>query len=236
MSGKDRLTVVVGAGGGIGSSISKHMISLGHSVLLVDSDITLLQNLMNDLPENKQVISEILDITDHDQVLKIFKKYEEHYVIAILINCAGISYDGTSDISFLHFQKMMNVNFWGTYNTICAVLPQMKQENSGTIINIVSQSGKRARPKTGAYAATKFALMGYIEGLQKELANLNIKVSALCPGMVNTRQTDDEPDYDKAQMIQPKDLLCVIDFLLSVPCRASVKEIIFECVQQLNDN
>lgn len=231
-----QLTLISGAAGGIGSCISQHMLQKKRNLLLLDNDPNLLEELKSILHFNGQdIFYELVDIRDNLSVKKVVQKYQTDFKIDTLINCAGISVDGTSEIDYQLFRKMMDVNFWGCFNTIAAVLPSMCQQEYGYIINIVSQSGKRARAKTGAYAATKFALMGYIEGLQKELANCGIKISALCPGMVNTRQTDDEPDYDKQKMIQPQELLNAIDFLLSIPANVSVKEVIYECVQQIKE-
>lgn len=231
---ENELTIIIGAGGGIGSCISRHIVSQSKPILLIDNDKLLLENIVNELKNsNNNVMFEKVDITNAGELEPAIKKYERQYNFTNIINCAGISFDGTSKIEYQSFRKMMEVNFWGFVNVINAVLPFMEKRKKGHIIVLVSQSGKRARAKTGAYAATKFALMGYIEGLQKELLSSNIKISALCPGMVNTRQTDDEPDYDKSKMIQPDELLCVIDFLLNIPYNASVKEVVFECVQQL---
>lgn len=231
---KKSLVLITGAGGGIGSCISKHLANKYENILLADYDSELLNVVYNQLVlTDANVMMEILDITDFANVKQVIEKYLNEYDISVLVNCAGISVDGTSDIDYSEFQQMMNVNFWGSVNTMLAVVPNMKQQNRGYIINIVSQSAKRARAKTGGYAATKFALIGYIEGLQKELSTTAVKVSALCPGMVNTRQTDDEPDYDKAEMIQPEELLCAVDFLLSIPKNVSVKEVVYECNQQL---
>lgn len=235
MNKKD-LTLVVGAGGGIGSSVSQHMISKNQNVLLLDYDLMLLDQLKEKVDITAcNVMFERVDITNYREVEKVVEKYEADYELVNLINCAGISVDGTSEVDLESFRKMMEVNFWGSVYVIKAILPYMRKRNRGYLITLVSQSGKRARPKTGAYAATKFALMGYIEALQKELAGSGIKVSALCPGMVNTRQTDDEPDYEKSEMIQPCELLGALDFLLSVPDNVSVKEVICECVQQLKE-
>ncbi len=233
---KQGLGIVVGAGGGIGQAVSMYMLEHFEKVLLIDADQKLIDDLLSKIAHDtaaNNLYKEIVDITDYQSVKDTIDRYAHQHTLSALINCAGISIDGTSTLSYQDFHDMMQVNVFGNFNVISAALPYFKKENKGHIISLVSQSGKRARPKTGGYAASKFALMGYLEALQKELSNTNIQITALCPGMTNTRQTDDEPDVPKDVMVQPADLVSALHYLLSIPHNISIKELIIECKYQI---
>ncbi len=134
-------------------------------LLVLPGDVTKEENL-------KKVIS---------AVLKKFKR------IDILINNAGYGiYSDADKINIKAYLTMIDVNIVGVARLTKAVLPHMKKRKSGLIINIDSISGRTSGPRAEFYCATKFAIMGYSEGLQKEVEQFGIKVSTVCPGMVKT--------------------------------------------------
>lgn len=107
--------------------------------------------------------------------------------IDILINNAGVGYFPASDeVDEKKFLDMMQVNVIGLVMLTNYVIPLMKKQKSGLIINISSTSGKVGVAGSEFYNATKFGVMGYSEGLRLELMPFGIKVSTVCPGMVHT--------------------------------------------------
>lgn len=107
--------------------------------------------------------------------------------IDVLINNAGIERHGSiEEIPMTDFKAVMETNYFGVLRCIKAVLPQMRQNQSGCIINIASVSGKISSSPLGAYAASKFALEAISEALAGEVKPFNIRVAIVEPGIINT--------------------------------------------------
>lgn len=107
--------------------------------------------------------------------------------IDILVNSAGLSLNGDVDgYSISDWQTVIETNLTGTFLTCRAVLPQMKRQGSGQIINISSGAGRNGIKHMAAYCASKFGVIGFTESLALEVRDLNIRVSSLLPGSVAT--------------------------------------------------
>jgi short-subunit dehydrogenase len=104
----------------------------------------------------------------------------------------------------------------------------MKKQHGGTIINVASIAGKIGFADFGVYAASKFGLVGLNEALYRELSPLGIKVTALCPGWVDTDMAKDS-GLTKKEMISTSDLVSTVRWFLSLSPAAVVKDIIIEC-------
>jgi NAD(P)-dependent dehydrogenase (short-subunit alcohol dehydrogenase family) len=127
-----------------------------------------------------------LDVTSDDMVYDAMEKiYDEDGRIDALVNNAGYGIVGLEEgIAVEEMERLFAVNFFGCVRLIQAVTPQMRCQGSGHIINISSTSGVRALPGLGVYAASKFALEGYSEGLAATLAPWGIHVCIVEPGSV----------------------------------------------------
>lgn len=127
-----------------------------------------------------------LDVTNHANIKKIIRKiYNEDGKINVLVNNAGYGLLGAAEaVTIEQVKKQFEVNFYGPIQVIQEVLPIMRKQGSGHIINISSTSGIRAVPGLGMYAASKMALEGFSEALVAEVAPWNIKVSVIQPGTV----------------------------------------------------
>ncbi|MEM1244607.1 MAG: SDR family oxidoreductase, partial [Pseudomonadota bacterium] len=152
--------------------------------------------------------------------------------IDVLVNNAGIAIKGTADIKTEDFEKIIKINLLGAFYVMHEVVPYMKQQRSGHIINMASTAAKDARANLGAYAASKFGLAGYSDALFKELADFNIDVSTLCPGMVATEMSDGSPIPD-TEKIQPEDIAESIEYILKLSQHAIVKEIVIKCRKKI---
>jgi NAD(P)-dependent dehydrogenase (short-subunit alcohol dehydrogenase family) len=120
--------------------------------------------------------------------------------VDVLVNNAGVAYGGDIEATSLaEFQSIMNTNAWGTLRCIQAVLPTMRGQNSGCIVNVTSIAGRIAAAGQGAYAASKFATEAMSEVLATEVAPFGIRVAVIEPGVVVT------PIFDKA-MERPIDM------------------------------
>ncbi len=148
--------------------------------------------------------------------------------IDLLFNNAGAGVQGSVDLSHEEFDQVVSINLTGAFNFLKAVVPVMKQQGEGTIINVASRAGKIGFINSGAYSASKFGLVGLSEALYRELCPLGIKVTCLCPSWVDTEMTKEAP-VDKEEMLVPDDLLKTVRWLISMSPAAVVKDLIIEC-------
>lgn len=139
---------------------------------------------------------------------------------------------GTSQISFEDLSHMLDINLKAAFHFISLVVPIMKEQKSGTIINIASRSGKIAKPETGGYAASQFGLIGLNEALYRELSSEGIRVTAICPGWVDT-EMGSASGLTSADMLSTEDIVKTVRWLLSLSTPACVKEIFVETIKQV---
>jgi len=117
---------------------------------------------------------------------------QKHGQIDVLVNNAGIERHGSvEEMPIDDFQAIMNTNYLGVLRCTKALLPQMRQNKKGCIINVASVSGHIANSPLGAYAASKFALEAISEALAQEVKPFNIKVAIIEPGIINTQMAAD---------------------------------------------
>lgn len=117
---------------------------------------------------------------------------KEHGKIDVLVNNAGIERHGSvEELTMADFKSMMETNYFGVLRCIQAVLPQMRANRSGCIINISSVAGKMAITPLGGYCASKFALEAISESLAEELKAFNIRVAIVEPGIISTDMARD---------------------------------------------
>ncbi|KJF42888.1 SDR family oxidoreductase [Draconibacterium sediminis] len=227
MSGS-KIAVVTGAGKGIGKAVATGLAQLGYQTILVGRNKQNLEQVAQEIESTAKVLQ--LDITDKPAVKgAIAKIVSENGSIDILVNNAGIYYDGTVDISDDDFEKMLETNLRAQFSLLKEVVPVMKAQKSGYIFNVASRAGKVGFAGSGAYSASKFGLVGLSESLYRELNPLGIKVTALCPGWVNTEMAFDAgTPLESEEMIQPNDLFKTIEWLLQLSPGACVQEVILE--------
>jgi NADP-dependent 3-hydroxy acid dehydrogenase YdfG len=139
--------------------------------------------------------------------------------IYVLINNAGLGIAGEVDgFSSDDWKLLFDTNVHGTFYCTKAVLPQMKKQQLGHIINISSIAGTTGIEKMAGYCATKFAVRGFSQSLYKEVRNDGIKVTCLYPGSTETNFFDDIAGTEaNASMMQPRDIADTIIYALETP-------------------
>lgn len=188
---KSKTILISGGTNGIGKGAAQQLLKDGHNVVAFSRTREKCDALTAELTQkypaerflvqpagvnNKKSLLAIVDST-----LKKFKS------IDVLINNAGFGYFAASDeVDIKRYEDMIQTNVVGMARLTKLVVPQMKKQKSGLILNISSISGTRSSAQGEFYSATKFAVMGYSDGLRKELEEFGIKVSTLCPGMIRT--------------------------------------------------
>uniref|UniRef100_UPI003216E2CA SDR family oxidoreductase n=1 Tax=uncultured Draconibacterium sp. TaxID=1573823 RepID=UPI003216E2CA len=227
-----KTAIITGAGKGIGKAIAIGLATLGYYTILAGRNLEQLEITASEIQENSRIIPKIiqLDITQTSEIKNAISSIVSEYKrIDILVNNAGVYFEGTLNISESDFRKMLDTNLTAQHTILKEVIPVMKKQNSGYIFNIASRSGKVGFAESGAYSASKFALVGLNEALYRELTPLGISVTALCPGWVNTEMANKAgTPLKENEMIQPDDLFLTIKWLLSLSPGACVKEIVLE--------
>jgi len=227
-----KVAIITGAGKGIGKAIAIGLSKLNYQTILIGRNKKDLENVANEIVSGKGMspVIYVIDITDSNKVRTTIRQILEKFrQIDILVNNAGIYFDGSIELSEENFRKMLDTNLTAQFVFLQEVVPVMKQQKSGYIFNIASRAGKVGFAGSGGYNASKFGLVGLNESLYRELVPQGIKVTAICPGWVNTKMAFKAGStlYPE-QMIQPEDIFKTIKWLLSLTPGACVKEIILE--------
>ena len=227
-----KVAIITGAGKGIGKAIAIGLSKLNYQTILIGRNKKDLENVANEIVSGKGMspVIYVIDITDSNKVRTTIRQILEKFKqIDILVNNAGIYFDGSIELSEENFRKMLDTNLTAQFVFLQEVVPVMKQQKSGYIFNIASRAGKVGFAGSGGYNASKFGLVGLNESLYRELVPQGIKVTALCPGWVNTKMAFEAGStLHPEQMIQPEDIFKTIKWLLSLTPGACVKEIILE--------
>lgn len=182
--------VITGASGGIGAEMATLCAAKGANLALFARRLDRLEELKKnlELQYGIEVYIRKLDVSNPDAVQLVFSDLLDHWgEIDILVNNAGFGvFREAHEASIEEIQTMFDVNVMGLMACTSMVLPHMRERRNGHIINIASQAGKLATPKSSVYAATKHAVLGYTNSLRMELADLNVFVTAVNPGPIAT--------------------------------------------------
>lgn len=185
-------TVVVSGGTrGIGAAIVEAFYSLGAFVYATGTDVNAIEEL-NTMSRSKSLnIRHLhLDFSSSDSVNECLERLSQLDCIDILINNAGVNkIHAIDEISSEDWSWMQEVNLHGPFILTKAVIPIMKTQKSGKIINIASIFGVVSKEKRAAYSTTKWGLIGFTKAVALDLAVHNILVNAVSPGFVDTELT-----------------------------------------------
>jgi NAD(P)-dependent dehydrogenase (short-subunit alcohol dehydrogenase family) len=177
---------ITGCSTGFGRSLAKEVLAKGHQVVVTARKTADIEDIIKDYPNT--AIALTLDVTVAQQIVDAVKKAIEKFGrIDVLVNNAGIGYFGAVEESEeAEVRRMFEINFFGLARVTQEVLPYMRKQKSGHILNIASIGGLRSFPAVGFYNATKYAVDGLSEALYKEVAPLGIKVTVIAPSGFRT--------------------------------------------------
>ncbi len=178
-----QVVIVTGSASGIGKATCERLVKEGYIVYGGDIEVE-----KNRYLDNIGGHSIALDVTKDDQVqAAVDRVIKEQGKIDVLFNNAGFGIMGTNEETTLEdTEKMFDVNFYGYVRMVKAVLPHMRAQKSGRIVNTTSMGGKIYFPLAGPYHATKHALEGWLDVLRLEVKDFGIKVVIIEPGLINT--------------------------------------------------
>ena len=228
LSGKK--AIVTGASSGIGKEVALRLLQAGAQVSLVSRNP---DRILQDLPAGSNAKGYAIDLGEIAQVApKMQAIAADMGGVDILINNAGMAYIGEIiDMPLDEWQKLFDLNLTSVFQCLQAVLPSMRSQKSGTIINVASIAAKQGFPNWGAYCASKFALLGLTQAIAAEEQPHGIKVMSICPGSVDTALWDTlgdkvPPSFNRASMLRPTTVAESIMTLVNLPKDAVISELV----------
>ena len=231
LSGKS--AVITGGGSGIGAAIALAFAAEGAEVMIAGRNAEKLATVVED-SDRGIMIPFPCDVADRGQATNLIAHATERFgKVDILVNAAGVNIARRlmSELEPADWDRLVAINATGTFNTIHAVLPQMRKRKDGLIINVNSMSGVRAGMLGGvAYNASKFAVSALTHSVAQEVKDEGIRLTNLCPGEVDTPILNQRPtpvsDEHRARILQPEDVASVALTIALLPPRANVVEVI----------
>jgi NAD(P)-dependent dehydrogenase (short-subunit alcohol dehydrogenase family) len=196
-----RVALVTGGGSGIGAALARAFAREGSKVVLADLDRDGMDRVAGEIAaQGGETLSVHTDVASLESVEALAKRTLERFGAAhIVCNNAGVGVFGPlAEATHKDWQWVMNVNIWGVIHGIEVFLPRLiAQGQGGHIVNTASMAGLAGMPGLGVYCASKFAVVGLTESLQRELSGHGIGASVLCPMIVNTQINASERNRPK---------------------------------------
>lgn len=231
MSETVKVALVTGASRGIGRAIAIGLAKRGFDVAI--NDIERQKDALSDVAKEitalgRRALCVFADVSNKAAVTAMVAQVADEFKhIVVVVNNAGILIAG--DVEHLqedYWDSVLDVNAKGTFLVVQAVLPFMKQQNYGRIVNIASIGGKHGAPEQAHYSASKAAVMGFTRVLAQEVGTFGITANCVCPGIILTdmgRVNLDDPEIrksweDKTAMRKigdPEDVVGAVAFFAS---------------------
>jgi NAD(P)-dependent dehydrogenase (short-subunit alcohol dehydrogenase family) len=186
---RERTVLITGGSRGLGLVMARAFAGEGARIAICARDFDEVERAREELEgRGAEVFGAVCDVTDADQVNGLIEDVKTRFSpIDVLVNNAGVIQVGPLETQTKKdFEEAMAGHFWGPFNTMQAVLPEMRRRQAGRIVNIASIGGKVAVPHLLPYCASKFALAGLSSGMRAELLKDNIYVTTVYPGLMRT--------------------------------------------------
>lgn len=226
---KDRVVLITGASGGIGSELARQLAPMGVKLALCGRSR---EKLMNLKAETEALGAETMlwigDITADDAPKGCIQAVVEHFgQLDILVNNAGLALScPLEQTTAQQFDDIMALNVRAPYFLCQQALPVLRKSDAPTILNIASVVGHKGYPLQSAYAASKHALIGMTKSLANEVYKEGIRVHIIAPGAVYTDMVRiSRPDLSPEGMILAEDIADIAIFLLTHRTNAVIDEI-----------
>ncbi len=224
-----KVTVVTGAARGLGEAIARELSEAGAIVALLDIREDLVNKVAKDIQEcGHDAMAVTADLTDEKSVWAALDQVMKRYGrIDFLINNAGTDKtESIEEISIEDWDRVLQVNLRGPFLTSKYVLPVMKKNGGGHIVNIASTAAKRAWANASAYHASKWGLLGFSHALHVEGRPDKIKVTALIAGGMRTPFLLDRfPDIDTDTLQDPRNVAETVHYILTQPAETVIPEV-----------
>lgn len=208
-----KIIIISGGSDGLGKETAIRL-SSKYSVVILSANKSKLEKVAKEI----SVDFEVCDVADFNNVNKtienVIAKFKK---IDCVINNAGLWVEGELDNNDpKRIKEVLEVNTLGTINLSKAVIPVMKKQKSGLIINVISQAGISAKAERVAYNTSKWAITGFTKSLQLELGKYGIGVTGIYPGKMKTKMFEKMGIVkDMKDGVDPKEVAKTIEFILS---------------------
>ena len=231
----NRTVVITGAGSGVGRAIAIALAKQGWRLALLGRTQASLDETAQLTGLQKQDVLVIpCDIGRIEQVQSMARAvFEIFNTVDVLVNAAGTNAPKRSleILSLDDYHAMIDTNLHGAYYCVQAFLPQMRQRQTGTIVNIVSDAGKQASPKAGpGYVISKWGMAGLTQAINAEERGHGVRACAIFPGDINTPLLDKRPvppdQASRSKMMTAEDIAECALLAINLPPRAIVEEIL----------
>jgi NAD(P)-dependent dehydrogenase (short-subunit alcohol dehydrogenase family) len=227
LSGK--VALVTGGGRGLGAAICEALAEAGVFTIVADIQLNLAEQVAQNLcDQGMEAVALSLDITDDVQVeTSIQKLVNQHGSIDFLVNNAGTDVTlPVEELTIADWDRVMNVNLRAPFVLSKLLLPVMKQQGGGHIVNISSTASKRTWANASVYHASKWGLMGFNHSLHVEGRPYGIKVTAVVAGGMRTPFLLDRfPDIDPNVLQDPRNVAETVRYVLMQPDETVIPEV-----------
>ena len=226
--------IITGAANGVGKAIAN--VLKEENMILIDIDEN---NLIQETEKTKSKYY-VCDVADDKQIINIIDDIKKNYEkIDCLINCAGMWISGDMSKTeeplykemneLSRVKKVIDTNVFGTIAMIKSIFPIMKKQGYGQIINVNSQSGVMCEPPFPIYNASKTGANAFRKAIQNDLAQNNIKITDICPGLIKTdfykRANNELPENIMNTGLTPEDVANTVKFIFDLPHEITIPSI-----------
>jgi len=202
---KNKIILITGASSGIGKESAIEFAKLGANIILVARKKDKLEQVANELKKfNVSTLVCQCDVSKKNQVKEMSKMVLEKFEsVDVLVNNAGFAiYGSVDDLTIDEIESQMETNYFGMVYCIKNFLPSMLKKKSGHIVNVASVAASFGLPGIASYCASKFAMLGFSEGLKHELNNTGVGITVVSPIMVRTNFFE-HPSFEKMPKFSP---------------------------------
>lgn len=233
-----KTALISGGTQGIGRGAVRQLLNDGFNVVTFSRDQSKIDELIKYLSasyDDSKYLVVSGDVRSEESIISVVKQAKEKFgQIDVLINNAGVGYFRDCDkLDLARFESMISTNLVGVALLTKHVVPLMKEQSAGLILNIASISGKIAFANGEFYSATKFGVMGFSQAIRAELAPFGIKVATVCPGMIKTDFFDEEELERRKklwngkipQMLEVEDINRIISLICNQSKHADIQDI-----------
>jgi len=219
MNLKNKTILITGGNSGLGFEIAKILLEKGSKIIILGKDKTRTKDALQKLNSNS-VSTIVCDLRNLSEIEKAAKKIKK---LDVLVNCAGIiAYQPLEKHDSQNIKDILDTNLLGTVYMTRSILPLMKKNNSGTIMNISSTSGlpTGGHAYESVYMASKYGVAGFTEGLKKEISEekKKIRILGFYPGGMKTELfAKSGLKKDTSSFMDPKEIAKIVVFILERP-------------------
>ncbi|KGG12599.1 MULTISPECIES: SDR family NAD(P)-dependent oxidoreductase [Prochlorococcus] len=234
-----RKILITGASRGIGRKIAEQSFNDGHYISLGLRETEQVSNTKLDplLNDSNRILIHKYNAIDKDSAIKWIEQTNNSFgSIDTIIHCAGKFYN--TELNYAEerekeIEELWKVNVMAPWFLTKSSWKYLMNSQNPRIITLVSMSGKRSKSNLAGYTTTKFALMGLCQTIRNEGWDKGLRVTAICPGWVNTDMASNVKSISKEEMTQPEDIASIVSTILKLPNTCVPFEVAVNCNHEI---